>query len=165
MSSAIPIEHVKDSHLLIADARIELFDLTPSGGTGVVRFKADNDISWRGNVYTGLPLKLSGEKKTSDTGLTMPQLTIGDENTNLSIFKPLVYDGYLDNAVVVKQTALLDNILNNRLIRESVTYRVKRVVSYGRNQVVMQLATLSDSLGFQLPYRQYLPPAYPSVQM
>lgn len=160
-----PIEHVKDSHKLIADARIEFWELTPSGGTGTILFKSDNTQSWRGKEYTGLPLKVSGEKKTSDSGLTMPQLTIGDENVNLSQFKPLVYDGYLDNAVLVKQTVLLDNVINNRLIRELQTYRVKRVVEYGRSRIVLQLATLSDSLGFSLPYRQYLPPAFPSVQM
>lgn len=162
---AIPVEHIEDSHKLNADARIELFEMTPSGSTGVLRFKADNTQTWRGNEYTGMPLALSGEKKTSDNGLTMPKLTIGDQSVNLSMFKPMVYDGYLDNAVIVKQTVLLDNLLNNRLIRELTVYRVKRVEEYSRTRITMQLATLSDSLGFQMPYRQFLPPAFPSVQM
>lgn len=163
--SVIPIEHVKDSHLLIADGRVDLYELTPSGSTGVVRFKMDNTVSWRGREYTGVPLSLTGEKKTSEAGLVMPTLLIGNENTDLSIFKGLVYDGYLDNAIIVRQTVLLDNLVNNRLIRELQTYRVKRVNEYGRTRVSMQLATKSDSLGFQLPYRQYLAPAFPSVQM
>lgn len=161
----IPIEHIRDSHQLIADGRVELFELTPAGGTGVLRFKNDNDVTWRGNTYTGVPLSVSGEKRSSDTGLSMPKLTIGQPNIDLSQFKGLVYDGHLDNAIVVRLTLLLDNLLNNRLIREINTYRVKRVEQYSRSQISLQLATLSDSLGFSLPYRQYNPPAFPSVQM
>lgn len=162
---ALPPEHIADSQLILADGRIDLFEMTPSGGTGVIRFKNDNDVTWRGNLYTGVPLTLTGEKKTSDVGLSMPKLQIGQANVDLSLFKGLVYDGYLDNAIIVRMTVLLDNIINNRLIREVNTYRVKRVEQYGRSQILMQLATLSDSLGFSLPYRQFLPPAFPSVQM
>lgn len=161
----IPLEHIKDSHQLLSDGRVDLFELTPSGGTGVVRFKNDNDVTWRGNTYTGLPVAMSGEKKSADTGLSMPKLQLGQPNIDLSQFKPLVYDGYLDNAVIIRITVLLDNLINNRLIREINTYRVKRVEQYSRSQISLQLATLSDSMGFSLPYRQYLPPAFPSVQM
>jgi len=163
--TTIPLDHIKDSHKLIADGRVELFELTPAGGTGVVRFKNDNDVTWRGNQYTGLPVALSGEKKSADTGLSMPKLQLGQPNVDLSMFKQLVYDGYLDNAIVLKITVLLDNLINDRLIREVNSYRVKRVEQYSRSQISMQLATLSDSLGFSLPYRTYLPPAFPSVQM
>lgn len=161
----IPVEHIKDSHSLINDGTVDLFELTPAGGTGTIRFKADNDVTWRGNAYTGIPCAVTGEKKSSDVGLTMPKLTIGQPNIDLSVFKGLVYDGSLDNAVVVKLHLLVDNLKNNRLIREISTYRVKRVEQYSRTQIVLQLATLSDSLGFSMPYRQYLPPAFPSVQM
>jgi phage-related protein len=161
----IPAEHIQDSHKLVADGRVELFELTPSGGSGTIYFKADNTVTWRGHEYVGLPLTITGERKSADQGLTMPRLQVGSPDSNLSLFKPLVYDGYLDNAIVVKQTVLLDNLINNRLIREFMIYRVKRVERYSRTQILMQLATLSDSLGFNLPYRQYLPPAFPSVQM
>jgi phage-related protein len=163
--TAIPIEHIRDSHSLLADGRVDLFELTPSGTVGVIRFKNDNDVTWRGNLYTGLPLALTGEKHSADTGLSMPKLQIGQPNIDLSQFKALVYDGYLDNAVILRSTLLLDNLINNRLIREVRSYRVKRVEQYSRSQIGLQLATLSDSLGFEMPYRQYLPPAFPSVQM
>ena len=162
---AIPVEHIKDSHQLIADGMINLYELTPSGGSGTLRFKPDNTVTWRGNEYTGIPLQLSGEKKSADAGNTMPRLTIGQNNVDLSLFKPLVYDGYLDNAIITRKAMLLDNLINNRLIHETYTYRVKRLEQYSRTQIVLQLATLSDSLGFSLPYRQYMPPGFPSVQM
>lgn len=163
--TTIPAPQIADSLKLEADAIIELFELTPSGSTGTVRFKRDNDVTWRGFLYQGIPMSLSGEKKTSDSGLSMPKLSIGHENSDLSQFKPLAFDGFLDNAVIVKITILLDDLVNNRLVRTLNVYRVKRLEENSRSKMVMQLATLSDSLGFQLPYRQYLPPAFPSVQM
>lgn len=163
--TTIPIEHIKDSHSLVSDGTVDLFELTPSGGSGVIRFKNDNPVTWRGMDYAGIPCALSGEKKSSDVGLTMPKLTIGQPNIDLSLFKGLVYDGTLDNAIVVKLHLLVDNLKNNRLIRESTTYRVKRVENYSRSQIILQLATLSDSLGFSMPYRTYTQPAFPSVQM
>lgn len=161
----IPAEHIADSHELVAEGRVDLFSLTPSGGTGVLNFKPDNTVTWLGVEYAGLPLQLSGEKKSSDIGYSMPKLTIGQPDIDLSIFKPMIYDGWLDNAVIVRQTVLTDNLINNVNIKEVRVYRVKRVEQYSRTQIVMQLATLSDSLGFQMPYRQYLPPAFPSVKL
>jgi phage-related protein len=161
----IPAEHIRDSHELIGDGRVDLFELTPSGGTGVLRFKDGNDSTWLGNDYIGIPLQLSGEKRSSDSGLSMPKLTVGQTGLDLLMFKALVYDGYLDNAVIVRYTVLRSNLEANINVRETMTYRVKRVDQYSRSQIIMQLATLSDSLGFSLPYRTYLPPAFPSVQL
>lgn len=163
--STIPLEHIKDSHELVSDGRVELFELTPAGGTGTVRFKNENDVTWQGNLYTGLPVAMSGAKKSAENGISMPKLIIGQPNIDISMFKPLINDGWLDNAVVTKYTVLLTNLLANSNIKETEVFRIKRVEQYSRSQVTMQLATLSDSLGFQMPYRTYLPPAFPSVQM
>lgn len=162
----IPAEHIADAHSLSADGEIELFELTPNDGSGVIRFKTDNTVTWLTHEYTGgLPLQMTGEKKTSDSGLSMPKLVIGQPDFSIAIFKPLIYDGFLDNAVILKYTVLRDNLINNRSIFEVRTYRVKRVEEYSRSKVSLQLATLSDSLGFSMPYRTYTPPAFPSVQM
>lgn len=161
----IPTEHILDSHKLIADGRVELFELTPAGGEGTLRFKPDNSVTWLGNFYTGIPVNITGEKKTADSGLQMPKMVIGEPNVDLSQFKGLIYDETIDNAVIVRYTVLLQNLLNNRNIREVQVYRVKRVEDYSRSKITLQLATLSDALGFSMPIRQYLPPAFPSVQM
>jgi phage-related protein len=161
----IPSEHIVDSHKLIADGRVDLYELTPAGGAGVLRFKPDNDVTWRTNLYTGVPMQISGDKNTADSGLSNPTLQIGQNNVDLSMFKPLINDGTLDNATVVRLTLLLDDVINNRLIRQIRTYRVKRVMGYSRSNIQLQLATYSDSLGFSMPFRTYAPPAFPSVQM
>lgn len=162
--TSIPAEHIKDAHELQADAEIDLFELTPNDGSGTIFFKSDNDVTWRGQKYEGLPLVMTGFKKSSDGSSLLPKLTIGDGSVDLSPFKPLVYDGYLDGAKVRHLHLLLDNVLNNRDIKEARTYRVKRVPGYSRLTIELQLATASDALGFTLPYRAYYPPAFPAVQ-
>jgi phage-related protein len=163
--STIPSAQIQDAHKLTADGKLALFELVPNDGSGTVRFKEDKTLSWRGFEYTGIPLTFTGEKKSAQTGTGQPTLTIGDQQVDLSPFKPFVYDGYLDGAEVVKYDVLLDDALNNRAVFTRTFYRVRRVPSYGRLQIVLQLATVSDSLGFTMPARQYYPPAFPTVQI
>lgn len=163
--TSIPTEHIVDSQLLVADAEIDLFQLTPLDGSGTIFFKPDNEVTWRGQLYEGLPMAFTGLKKSVDNGTLQPKLTIGDGAVDLSPFKPLVYDGYLDGATVVHIHLLLDNLVNNRNIREEREYRVKRVPSYSRRSIELQLSTSSDALGFTLPHRQYYPPAFPAVML
>lgn len=161
----IPPSHVADAHALVAEGRVDLWSLTPAGETATVNFKADNTVVFRGIEYAGLPLSLSGEKRTSEQGLGMPKLTIGQPDIDLSLFKPMIYDGWLDNAVLIRRTVLTNHLIANLDISQNREYRVKRVEQYSRTQIVIQLATLSDSLGFTMPYRLYLPPAFPSVKL
>lgn len=160
----IPKEHIEDAQKLQADAEIDLFELTPAGGTGVIYFKSDNPVDWQGHTYEGLPLTFNGITKSADGSALMPKLTIGDGTVDLSPFKPLVYDGSLDGGIIKHHKVLLDNIVNNRPIKETMVYRIKRVPGYGRLSIELQLATASDALGFTLPFRQYYPPAFPAVQ-
>lgn len=162
--SSIPAEHIADAQKLEADAEIDLFELSPNDGSGTIYFKGDNDVTWRGQLYEGLPIVMAGFKKSSDGSSMLPKLTVGDGTIDLSPFKPLVYDGYLDGARVKHIHLLLDNLVNNRDVKEVRYYRVKRVPSYNRFQIELQLATSSDALGFTLPFRGYYPPAYPAVQ-
>lgn len=162
---SIPKEHIVDAHKLVADAEVDLFQLTPNDGSGTIFFKADNDVPWQGNTYEGLPMAFTGFKKSSEGASLAPRLVIGDGATDLSPFKPLVYDGWLDGAIVVHIHMLLENLRANRNIRQERVFRVKRVPSYSRVSIEMQLATTSDALGFTLPHRQYHPPAFPSVYL
>lgn len=160
--SNIPIEHIQDGQKLVADGEIDLFELTPKGG-GTVYFKNDNEATWQGHLYEGLPVSFTGVKKTATGGALAPKLTIGDNTVDLSPFKPLIFDGWLDNADIRHVHLLLDSLLLDRPIFEERFYRVKRVEEYQRMWISMQLATASDFLGSTLPRRQYHPPAFPSV--
>lgn len=161
--TSIPAQHVDDAHKLEADAEIDLFEVTPNDGSGTIYVKGDNDVTWQGHSYEGLPLVFTGFKKPTDGSASMPKLTLGDGSVDLSPFKPVVYDGYLDGASIRHIKVLLDDLLNDRPISQVRTYRVKRVNSYSRTSVDLQLATASDALGFTMPYRAFYPPAFPAV--
>lgn len=165
MVNPVPFEHIVDAHKLTADGDIDLFELSPASGSGVLRFKADNDVNWRGNLYAGLPLQFATDGTSTDKGSDLPKMIIGQPNIDLSLFKPLIFDGGLDGATIVRYSLLLTNLINNASIYERKFYRVKRVEGYDRTSVTLQLASLSDSLAFSLPFRQYIPPDFPSVQL
>lgn len=162
---AIPADHIADAHKLQADGIVTLWEMTPAGGGGTIRFKTDNDVEWRGNLYKGLPLSVDGDKESADGGSGQPTMVIGQANIDLSQFKPLINDGSIDGAFVVRHDVLLDNLLNNRNIKETRFYQVRRVAGYGRFQIRLDLGSYSDFLGFTMPHRQYLPPAFPSVKI
>lgn len=161
---SIPVEHVQDAHKLIADGRVELFALSPAIGS-TVYFKSDDDVTYQNIFYKGVPTTISGEKMSSDAGWQQPKLQIGQPNIDISSFKALLFDGYVDNALVVRKTVLRTHLEGNIDISRTRTYRVKRVEGYGRTQILLQLATVSDSLGFMMPHRLYMPPAFPSVRI
>jgi phage-related protein len=165
MVTPIPQEHIQDAHKLTADGRLDLFALTPATGGGTLHFKADNDLTWRGELYHGLPLIFSSNGTTAEKPSDMPKLIIGEENTDLSLFKPLINDGHLEGCIILRYHVLLQNALDDSSLYELYTYRCKRVEGYNRASVSMQLASLSDSLNFALPVRQYLPPEFPTVQI
>lgn len=160
----IPASHITDSQLLSADGIVDLYELTPLVG-GTLYFKPDNTVTWLGNQYFGLPCAISGLDMSADKAASQPKLQIGQDNIDLSIFKPLVHDGYADGADLVYRRILLTNLLANANICEIRHFRVKRVESYSRASISLQLSTASDAITFTLPRQQYYPPAFPAVML
>lgn len=159
----IPVEHTRDHQKLTADGLVHLFELTPLEGSGTIYFKGDNEAAWQGNTYEGLPISMTGFKKSASNEAMLPKLRIGDGTLDLSPFKPLIHDGELDGANVVHHEILLDNLTNNRNIAVTRYYRVKRIPTYNRYLIDLQLGTASDALGFTIPHRTFRPPAFPAV--
>ena len=163
MPTTLPANRIEDALKLKADAIIDLFELNPLIG-GTVYFKADNSVTWRGNLYQGLPCQLSGEEKDTKATPT-PRMTIGQEDADLLPFKALVHDGLLDGATIIKRSVLLADLKANLDIKSTVYYRVKRIEGYSRNQISMVLASFSSAVNQTMPFRQYLPPSFPYVDL
>lgn len=163
MPTTLPTSHVQDALKLQADAKIHLFELTPTTG-GTIFFTADSSVSWLARVYEGIPCVLTGEEFSTEKAPT-PRLTIGQEDLDLLPFKGLVNDGYLDGATLVRKTVLLDDLLNNRNIYQRSNFRVKRPDSYSRTKISLLLATYSTAHNQTVPFRQYVPPAFPWVEL
>lgn len=164
MAEAIPFEHIQDAHSLLADGEIFLYEINPLDG-GTIRLKADNSYTWRGNLYEGVPLVWVSGKRSANGGSNRPTLTIGDENTDLGPFKPFLYDGLLDGALVTRYRLLVEDLTDNRLVAGVEQYRVKHIPEYSRTRISLDLATFSDSLNFSMPFKAYYSPAFPSVSI
>lgn len=162
--TAVPASHISDAQKLEADGVVELFELSPLAG-GTLYFKRGNTVTWQSNEYDGLPCGLSDFKQSAEKVAVQPRLTIGEENIDLSIFKPLLFDGAVDGALVIYRRVLLDHIISDAPISQIMHFRVKRVESYSRSRVVLGLSSASDSISFTLPNLQYFPPAYPAVSL
>ena len=160
----IPTEQIADSQLLTADAEIDLYELTPAGTSAKLYFKNDNTVTWLGNTYTGLPLEFSGESFNAEGQAVQPQLIIGQPDIDLSFFKGLIWDGTIDNAKIDKLTVLLSHITGNQNIKRTRTYRIKRVDNYSSSQITLALAVFSVAGPTALPFRQFIPPAFPFVR-
>lgn len=162
MANSFPVSHITDALTLQgADAKIALFELSPTSG-GTIYFTPDNEQTWLGRTYEAIPCSLTGEEfdleKTPE-----PQLRIGQENLDLLPFKGLVFDGHLEGATLVRKEVLLDNLLNNRDIKQTSYFRVKRVGEYSRIAISLILSSYSSATRQTVPFRQYLPPEFPYV--
>lgn len=161
---AAPVNHVQDAQKLTADAKIPLYQMLPASG-GTVYFKPDNDITWLGQLYEGLPCELSGEKYSADVSTPTPRLSIGQEQVDLLPFKGLIHDGMLDGAKIIRHKVLLADLLANNNVKETTEFRVKRIENYNRNQIILVLSTYSGASNQTFPHRQYTPPAFPWVRI
>lgn len=158
-----PHSHIEDALKLEADGIIDLYELTPLSG-GTIYFKSDAEAIWRGVLYESLPCSMAGEEFKTE-GTPTPKFTIGQEDVDLLAFKGLVNDGHLDGALLVRKRVLLDDLVNNRDIKHSTYFRVKRVESYTRSAIQLQMATFSTAHSQTVPFRQYVPPAFPWVEL
>lgn len=162
MADSFPTSHISDALTLEgADGRVDLYELSPTNG-GTIYFTADSPLTWRGRLYEAIPCSLTGEEfdleKTPE-----PQLRIGQENLDLLPFKGLVFDGHLEGATLVRKRVLLDNLINNRDIKQTTYFRVKRVGEYSRIAISLILSSYSSAVRQTLPFRQFLPPEFPYV--
>lgn len=161
--STLPQSHIEDALKLQADGKVHLYELSPVTG-GTIYFKQDNTLTWLGQEYEGLPCQITGEEISTEK-MPTPRMTIGMEDLDLLPFKGLIHDGHLDGATLVRKIVLLDNLLNNRNIYERTTFRVKRPDSYSRTKISLVLATYSTANSQTIPFRQYIPPAFPWVDL
>lgn len=160
---AFPTTHVEDALKLQADGKVHLFELTPLG-SGTIYFKNDNEVTWQGQTYEGIPVQLTGEEYSTESTPT-PRLQIGQDDLDLLPFKGLINDGYLDGGTVVRKIVLLSDLLANLNVKQTTYYRIKRVESYSRTKVSLVLAPFSAAISQVLPHRQYIPPAFPHVDL
>lgn len=162
LAMVMPATHIDDAMKLEADGIVDLFELQPMIG-GTIYFKPDNNVTWQGDAYVGIPMSLTGLNKSVDRVADQPRLVIGNEDIDLSIFKPLLFDGGLEGGTLVHRRVLLAHVIADTNISQDMVYRIKRPESYSRSKITIALSSASDAMNFTLPNKQYYPPAFPAV--
>lgn len=161
--SSLPQSHIDDALKLSADAKISLFELTPVTG-GTIFFTSDSDVTWRGQLYEGIPCAVTGEEISTEKSPT-PRMNIGQEDLDLLPFKGPIHDGFLDGATLIRKKLLLDDMLANLNVYEKTVWRIKRPDNYSRTKISLVLAQYSSAQGQTVPFRQYIPPEFPWVDL
>lgn len=154
----------EESQRLSPDGEVILFEIVTRTGTSVF-LKSGPPITYLGDTYESVPISISSEKRTAEEGNERPNLTIGGDDLDFNSLKPALFSGQLDGGNVTKHIVELDDLLNNRNIKISMSYRIKQVQSYNRFKINLILARFSPSSQTTIPYRKYMRPAFPHVQL
>ncbi len=162
MVSTVPIEHLTDANKLHdADGKVELFEihLNPSGR---LYLKTDDTVTWQGNTYEGLAIKLDGTSKDAGDEKSRPRLQVANLG---GMFAPYVSSGATDRALVVRYRVLRTNVLNDVALYERETWFISRTVKLTQHMIVFELRGCLDGQFFTLPARQIIPPQFPTVRL
>lgn len=160
----IPYSQIVDAHKLDVDGMVSLFRLSPPVG-GTIDFKDGVEYKYQGVLYEALPCRLAGEKWSSEGDTPTPRLLVGQPDLDLLPFKSLIHQGLLEGSTIVRHRVLLDNMLRDNNYKRTTYFKVKRVESYGRQQISLLLSTFSGAARQTYPFRQYTPPSFPWVRL
>jgi len=130
MTVDAPQTHLAESQKLEADALVDLFEIYIKNSSVVIRVKADNTVTWRGNTYEGVALKLSGDTRTADAEEARPSLRIFNPE---GIFNTFVFDGTLDMATVIRKRVLRTHLESNVNIFQQRMWYIHRITEVVTN--------------------------------
>lgn len=160
MSDA-PVSHQQDAQKLIADAYVDLFEITlrPSGK---MYLKNNNDVVWNGHTWEGIALQLTGVSQSAGEEISRPKLAVVNPE---GIFSAHIVQGKVDRATVSRYRVLKQHIDSNTAIYKRQTWIVSRILSLHSKAVQLELRELSDGPRVILPARVFAPPEFPVVSL
>ena len=159
--TSYPASHVEDSLKLIADGIVDLFQIQLVEG-GTVYIKNNNTVTYLGNTYEGIAVKLSGVGNSSGDDKARPSLDVANPE---GVFSALVGQGKLEGAVVVRIRVLYTHLINNTNINMQQSWTVNKVSSLNRSSISLELRNTLDGSYFKLPARVFAPPEFPMVSL
>lgn len=158
-----PESHVSEAHKLTADGLVDLFEITLQTVPVVLRYKNENSVTWQGNLYEGIAIRLAGDRRSADEEEARPTLTMMNP---IGIFNPYVRAGYFDLATVVRKRVLRQHLEADVNLYEQRMWFVSRPRELIANQgLTLEMRNMSEGPNFFLPVRQFIPPEFPSVTL
>lgn len=158
-----PVEHLQDAMKLTADAEVHLYTMTLVTSPVIFRFKNNDTVTWQGDVYEGMAISMPGDKRSSDEEESRPTLRVINPD---GIFNKPAMDGDLDRAIITRKTVLREHIEQDINIYTQRMWYVDHVKELISGQTIgLELRVMTDLPNVQLPYRQYIPPEFPTVSL
>jgi phage-related protein len=160
---SIPESHLEEGLKLTADAEVDLFTLSLVSAPLVFRFKNNNTATWRGDTYEGMACSMSGDRRSADEEEGRPVIRVVNPE---GVFNKPAIDGMLDRAILTRKTVLLQHLDGNVNISRQRMWYVERVKELVSGQMLgLELRSMTDLPGFQLPVRMFMPPEFPTVSL
>jgi len=160
--STLPASHVVDANKLDgADAIVELFEiaLRPSGR---LFLKPDNAVTWQGNTYEAIGMKLDGVSSSADDDKSRPRLQIANPE---GYFSPFIRTGAVDQAIVTRIRVLRADLEADNSTCQKQSWTISRVVSLNKQYAIFELRDSLDGQFYILPARMFIPPQFPAVKL
>lgn len=160
---SVPVTHIDESQKLTADALVDLYQITLKNQPVTFRFKNDNSVTWRGNLYEGMACSVTGDARTADGEENRASLRIMNP---LGIFNMPAMAGDLDLAVVTRKRILRQHLeTNTNIFQQRMWYvgQVRELIS--GQSITLELRNMTEGANFQIPVRMYIPPEFPMVSL
>jgi lambda family phage minor tail protein L len=161
IDAAMPLSMAAEALQPTGDGPVELYELRliPSG---VIFFKENDTVTWQGNRYDGLALRLTGVEANSDGSESRPKLQVVNPG---GMFSPFVVAGSLEKAIVIQRTVLRRHLDRNARIFMQRQWYISRVAELTDQSITVEMRELSEGPHFMVPARMYIPPAFPVVSL
>ena len=165
MRDDIPVTHAQDAQALENagfESLVAIHFTAPAAAGLVLRFSAHKQVVWQGLTFEAIPFSLTGLGSNSSGEAIRPKLAIPNA---AGAFSPYAHQGWLNNAIVVRQLVRTADVLGNVANSSQKKWRVSKVVSLTKHMIVMELRGVFDGHQFKIPPRAYYPPDFPSVSL
>lgn len=158
-----PASHLIESQLLTADGEVDLFKLVVNVGGAIMYFKNDDTVTWQGNTYTGMAVRMTGDTISADGEESRPTVQIMNP---FGVFNDAVMTGKIEKSIITRSRVLRRHIDNNSNIKQQRMWYVGRVKELISGQsVTLELRSMTEGPNFQIPVRMYIPPEFPTVSL
>lgn len=161
--TSVPLTHIQESQKLTADAQIDLYQITLKDSPTIFRFKNNDTVTWRGNLYEGMACRLQGDTRLADGEESRASLQVMNP---FGIFNMPALVGDLDLATVVRKRVLRQHLDGNVNIFEQRMWYVGRISELISGQsITLELRNVTEGPAYQIPVRMYIPPQFPLVSL
>ena len=157
----IPSSILDTTQDLSPEPIVRLYRIYLPGGS-VFHLSPKNQETWQGTTFEPIPCTMTDMSMEADGKMTRPKFTFVNP---AGIFTSSVASGAMDNATIVRYRVLRSDLDANNAAYIQEIYRVSRVVSISKSQIVLELRDVLDGHNFLLPARAYYPPEFPSVSL